>query len=173
MRARFVGPPLTGYIEAKLETWMGLTINREKTLVLDLKQKGASLDFLGFTFRYDLDRFGHAHRYLNVVPSKKSLAREREMLGALTDRGWGWKPIPTLIGEVNRHLESWASYFRYGYPSRAFEQLNAYLEMRLRQHLRRRSQRPFRTPEGVRDGAPLQRLGWVPLRRSAAPPAKA
>ena len=48
-----------------------------------------------------------------------------------------------------------------------------HMEMRLRQHLRRRSQRPFRTPEGVRDGAHLQRLGWVPLRRSAAQPAKA
>ena len=38
---------------------MGLEINREKTQVIDLKQKGASLDFLGFTFRYEPDRFGH------------------------------------------------------------------------------------------------------------------
>ncbi len=166
--AREQSPKLVGWMESKLETWMGLTINREKTRVLDLKQKGASLDFLGFTFRYDRDRFGHGHRYLNVVPSKKSLAREREKLRALTDRRWGWKPIPTLIGDVNRHLRSWASYFQFGYPSRAFETINAYVERRLRQHLRRRSQRPFRTPEGVRDGAHLQRLGWVLLRRSAA-----
>ena len=166
-------PKLVGWIETKLETWMGLTINREKTRILNLRAKGASLDFLGYTFRYDLDRFGHGHRYLNVVPSKKSLAREREQLRALTDRRWGWKPIPTLIGEVNRHLKSWASYFQYGYPSRAFEKINEYVEMRLRLHLRRRSQRPFRTPEGMRDGAHLQRLGWVPLRRAAAHPAKA
>ena len=171
--AREQSPRLVGWIDSKLETWMGLTINREKTRVLDLKPKGASLDFLGFTFRYDRDRFGHGHRYLNVVPSKKSLAREREKLRALTDRRWGWKPIPTLIGEVNRHLKSWASYFQYGYPSRAFDKINEYVEMRLRLHLRRRSQRPFRTPAGVRDGAHLQRLGWVLLRRSAALPAKA
>jgi RNA-directed DNA polymerase len=171
--AREQSPKLVGWIESKLETWMGLPINGEKTRVLDLEQKGASLDFLGFTFRYDLDRFGHGHRYLNVVPSKKSLAREREKLRALTDRCWGWKPIPTLIGEVNRHLTRWASYFQYGYPSRAFATIHAYVEMRLRQHLHRRSQGPFRTPEGMRDGAHLQRLGWVPLRRSAAPPAKA
>jgi len=36
---------------------MDLEINREKTRVVDLKQKGTSLDFLGFTLRYDLDRF--------------------------------------------------------------------------------------------------------------------
>jgi hypothetical protein len=41
---------LKGFIETKLETWMGLEINREKTRALDLKQKGASLDFLGTRF---------------------------------------------------------------------------------------------------------------------------
>ena len=42
---------LVDWIEAKLETWMGLEINRDKTRVVELKQEGASLDFLGFTFR--------------------------------------------------------------------------------------------------------------------------
>jgi RNA-directed DNA polymerase len=172
--ARQPGPQLVGWIESKLEAWMGLAINREKTRMVDLKQKGASLDFLGFTFRYDRDRFGHGHRYLNVVPSRKSLARERERLRALTDRRWSWKPIPTLIGDVNRHLRSWANYFQFGYPSRAFETINEFVAMRLRLHLRRRSQRPFRTPEGLSDSEHLQRLGWVLLRRSAARlPAKA
>ena len=46
------------FIESKLENWMGLEINREKTRMVDLKQEGASLDFLGFTFRYDRDRYG-------------------------------------------------------------------------------------------------------------------
>jgi RNA-directed DNA polymerase len=38
---------------------LGLGIDREKTRVTDLKQNGASLDFLGFTFRYERDHFGH------------------------------------------------------------------------------------------------------------------
>ena len=53
--ARFLTPNLRGYIEEKLETWMGLEINREKTRVVDLKEKQAHLDFLGYTFRYDRD----------------------------------------------------------------------------------------------------------------------
>ena len=61
--AHEVGPGLSGYIEAKLESWMGLEINREKTRVMNLKQEGASLDFLGYTFRYDRDRFGREQRY--------------------------------------------------------------------------------------------------------------
>lgn len=58
MLARVVSPRPRGFIEAKLETWMGLEINREKTRVVNLTQKGASLDFLGFTFRYDRSQFG-------------------------------------------------------------------------------------------------------------------
>jgi RNA-directed DNA polymerase len=54
--ARDVSPKLKGVLETWLETRMGLEINREKTRVIDLKQKGASLDFLGFTFRYDRSR---------------------------------------------------------------------------------------------------------------------
>jgi hypothetical protein len=38
---------------------------------------GTSVDFLGYTFRYDRDRFGRSRRYLNVIPSKKALKQER------------------------------------------------------------------------------------------------
>src|SRR5207237_9810088 len=48
--ARYQSRQLRGFIESKLETWMGLEINRDKTRVIDLKQEGVTLDFLGFTF---------------------------------------------------------------------------------------------------------------------------
>ena len=48
----------SGSSKQKLEAWMGLEINREKTRVVDLQEKGASLDFLGYTFRYDRDLYG-------------------------------------------------------------------------------------------------------------------
>ena len=60
------------WITNRLEDWLGLSINREKTSVVHLKQ-GESLEFLGFTFRYDRDLQGRDHHYLNIVPSKKSL----------------------------------------------------------------------------------------------------
>ena len=146
--ARCVSPKLSGFIEDKLESWMGLEINREKTRVVDLKQKGASLDFLGFTFRYDRSRLG-AGKYLNVTPSKKAVKREREKLRQMTSKANGWKPIPDLIEELNRHLRGWANYFRFGYPREAFDQINRHVQVRLGQHLRRRSQRPFQPPKGV------------------------
>jgi RNA-directed DNA polymerase len=157
--ARSVGSRLSGYIEAKLETWMGLEINREKTRVVNLKEKGARLDFLGFTFRYDRDLKGRGHRYLNVGPSKKALVRERAKLHEMTNARQCFKPLPTLIGELNRHLRGWANYFSFGYPRAAFREINAYVGERLTQHAQRRSQRPFRPPKGVSFYAHFQRLG--------------
>jgi RNA-directed DNA polymerase len=116
--ARYVGPKLTRYIEAKLETWMGLEINREKTRGVDLRQEGASLDFLGYTFRYDRDLRGQGHRYLNVMPSKKALQRERDELRERTSARQCFKPIPTLIEELNRHLRGWRTTSRLGIRAR-------------------------------------------------------
>jgi RNA-directed DNA polymerase len=159
--ARYQGPKLREYIEAKLETWMGLEINREKTRVVDLKEEGEGLDFLGYTFRYDLDLKGCGHRYLNVQPSKKSLQKEREALRAMTSCHQCFKPLPQLIGEMNRHLQGWANYFNLGYPRKAFRAINSFTRQRLTRHLKRRSQRPFRPPEGVSFYEHFKRLGLI------------
>src|SRR5216684_8935065 len=157
--ARHQTKALTQFIESKLEQWMGLELNREKTRIVDLKQVGASLDFLGYTFRYDRDRHGRPHRYLNVVPSKKALKKERAALRDMTGSRFCFKPIPALIEDLNRNLQGWAAYFRFGYPSQAYGNLNYYVQQRLRIHLRRRSQRPYRAPKGVSLYAHLRQLG--------------
>jgi RNA-directed DNA polymerase len=145
---RYVGPELNRFIEDKLENWLGLEINREKTRVVNLKEKGASLDFLGFTFRYHDDLKGRGWQYLNVSLSAKALKKEREKLKEMTGPSQCFRPIPKLIQSLNRQLDGWANYFRFGYPREAFREINSYVRDRLTQHLRRRSQRPFRPPEG-------------------------
>ena len=161
--ARYQGTRLRGWVESKLEGWLGLEINREKTRVVNLKEEGASLDFLGFTFRYDDDLKGQGWRYLNVSPSAKALKKEREKLHEMTNYRQCFKPIPQLIEELNRHLEGWKNYFDFGYPRVAFGEINTYIRGRLTQHLRRRSQRPFRPPEGVSYYEQIQRFGLVRL----------
>ena len=161
--ARYQGSQLIGFIEMKIETWLGLEINRDKTRVVQLSEAGASLDFLGFTFRYYDDLKGRPWRYLNVFPSEKALKRERAKLHEMTDHRQCFKPIPQLIEELNRHLKGWANYFSFGYPREAFREINSYVRYRLEQHLRRRSQRPFRPPEGVSYNDHFKSLGLVYL----------
>ena len=70
---RYQGAELSGWIESKIEGWMGLEINRDKTRVVNLKRQGEQLNFLGYRFRYEKDRRGRQHRYLNVTISEKAL----------------------------------------------------------------------------------------------------
>ncbi len=146
--ARYQSRRLIDWIEGLLEGRFRLTVNRQKTSIVKLHQPGESLTFLGFTLRYDRDRFGRNRRYLNVTPSAKALARARERVRELTDRKRNFVPIPQVIAEMNRFLKGWAGYFRHGYPREAFDKLNWYVTERLRHHLKRRSQRRYRAPEG-------------------------
>jgi RNA-directed DNA polymerase len=160
--ARYQGPRLIAWVESTLEGRFKLTINREKTRIVDLNDPGASLDFLGFTFRYDRDLHGRSHHYLNVFPSTKSVAHARTKLRELTSSRCCFRPIPALIQDVNRWLRGWSGYFRQGYPRQAFREVNSFTLTRLTRHLQRRSQRPFRPPEGRTFYAHLYALG---LRR--------
>jgi RNA-directed DNA polymerase len=157
--ARHQSPRLIGWVESLLEGRFRLTINRKKTRVVNLNQPAASLDFLGFTFRYDRDLHGRDRRYLNVFPSKKSLTRVRARLRELTHPRRCFQPITEMIGEINVALQGWKRYFQHGYPRQAFRHVNAFAMLRLIGHLRRRSQRPFRPPAGTSFYAHLQALG--------------
>ena len=64
-----------------------------------------------------------------------------------------------MIAEINRWMKGWSGYFRHGYPRDGFRKLNWFVLLRLTRHLQRRSQRPYRTPEGESFYAHLQRLG--------------
>jgi RNA-directed DNA polymerase len=161
--ARYQGEKLRAWIEKTLEGWMGLKINRDKTRVVNLNEEGSALDFLGYRFRYERDLYGRVQRYLNWEPAVKSLAREREKLRQMTGPNMCFKPIQVLIGQINVHLKSWREYFKLGYPRRAFRKIDWFVRERLIRHLRRRSQRPFRLPEGTTWYAELTRLGWSPL----------
>jgi RNA-directed DNA polymerase len=161
--ARYISPQLRGWIEGKLEGWLGLQINREKTRVLDLRQTGQSLDFLGYTFRYDRDRYGRPQRYWNLGPSDKTMARERETLRQLINAQQSHTPLPELIGRLNRHLRGWSNYFALGHPRQAFSGLNHFVRYRLGRHLQRRSQRGWRKRQGVSLYAHLEHLGLQAL----------
>jgi RNA-directed DNA polymerase len=165
--AKQMGSETIEYIESRLEGKFQLEINREKTRVVDLRKEGASLNFLGYTFRYDRDRKGRDRKYLNVFPSRKAVQREREKLHEMTQSRQCFKPIPILIGELNRHLKGWMNYFSFGYPTSAYCEIERYVRDRLIQHLQRRSQRPYRPPRGEPWLQHLAKLGLIPLSGTA------
>ncbi|MGH7175754.1 MAG: group II intron reverse transcriptase/maturase [Tepidisphaeraceae bacterium] len=157
--ARYQGERLRESIEGMIEERLGLTINREKTRVVKLKEAGAKLDFLGFTFRYDRDLWGGEHRYLNLVPSAQSVARERERIRELTDHDHCFQPLPEVIAQINRQTTGWKSYFNFGYARQAMREISHFSHERLTRHAKRRSQRPMKPAEGESYTGFFKRLG--------------
>jgi len=135
------------WVENSLEGKFELTINREKTKVVDLKEEKSQVNFLGYTFRLGQDLFGRAKRFLNMVPSDKAMKKEQESLHELTNSQQCFKPVPELIGEINQQLQGWKNYFSIGYPQAAYWEIDWYVRERLLHHLQRRSQRGFEFPK--------------------------
>jgi RNA-directed DNA polymerase len=148
--ARYVGPRITEWVEDVVEGWLGLTINRSKTRVVNVtRHSGESLDFVGYTFGYDWDRFGRGFRFLRVAPSDKAVARRKAWMRERVGRKQCFVPIPELVEQVNHSLRGWGNYFSLGHPRRAHRKINAYVVGRLTKHLKRRSQRACRPPAGM------------------------
>ena len=161
--ARHQGAQLKGWIEERLEGWLRLEINRDKTRTLQLKDEGQTLDFLGYSFRYEKDLKGRPWRYLNLYPSQKAMAKERDKLRELTGSEQCFKPAKALIEEVNEHLAGWKNYYKIGYCRREFREINHYVSLRLKKHLERRSQRGYQRPHSMSWYLFLRQLGLKPL----------
>jgi RNA-directed DNA polymerase len=161
--ARYISGRITRWLEHKLENELELTVNREKTQVVNLRKEGENLDFLGFTLRYDRDLHGRPHRYLNVFPSDKAMKRVRERVREMTCSGYK-RSLRTTIHHMNDLTRGWKNYFQIGYPRKRFRDVNWYILRRFEVFLRHRSQRkckPLMDGESLYAG--LRRMGLIPL----------
>jgi len=135
--------------------------------VVDAREPGQTLDFLGYSFRYDRDIHGRPWRYWNPVPSRGALQRERDTLRRMTGSEQCFTPMPELIGRINRQMQGWANYFSIGYPRMARRHINRYVRERLTRHAKRRSQRGYKPAEGVSFHEHFKKMGlvylWIPL----------
>jgi len=137
------------YIEQKLEGWLDLEINRTKTRVVTLTQKGTSLDFLGYVYRRHRSVRRKGTYYWHWSVSKKSVGRAMAQARQMVCHQNDLLPLAELIRRLNHYLRGWAEYFRLGYPQWMLAKLQNGIEGRLVQSCLRRSQRPMRPPAGL------------------------
>jgi RNA-directed DNA polymerase len=169
--AKHMDERIEAWVDGTVEGWLGLAINRTKTRIVRLKpESNESLDFLGYTFRYERDLYVRGKRYLVMKPSRKSIARMRAELRDLISRRSNFVPLPQLVGRVNLKLRGWRQYFSIGYPRRAHRTISHFTISRLTRHLKRRSQRPCCPPAGMTwYGFVTDTLGFDPLLSRSTP----
>ena len=158
-------------VEGILEGRMGLTVNREKTKVLDFREPHTTLTFLGYDFRMVRDRlFGTGKRYLTFGPSKKSMKGIREKIHAITHARNGLLTVEKVVGRLNKLTKGWGAFYSVGYPSKAFHAVNGYALRRMARFLNRKSQRRYRlkfadTYYGELNHYGMYWLKWGDVRR--------
>ena len=146
--ARYISARLRQWIQHTLEDRMKLTLHPEKTRIIDLRRSGTRVDFLGFSLERSASRYAGTPPYLRWSPSRKALQRERDALRTLTDRRSRWMAPRSLVQRVNEQLRGWWGYFGYGSCRLAAKDMTFMAAGRIYHSLRRRSQRPYRLPEG-------------------------
>jgi RNA-directed DNA polymerase len=114
---------------------LGLTLNGEKTHVLDARRE--HFNFLGFTIAMRRGiRTGR--EFPLTVPSKKALQHIRSEIKQLTTERYSATPTSTVVERVNEVVRGWVTYFYYGNCSAALSSLRTYLVKRVRIYLRRK-----------------------------------
>jgi RNA-directed DNA polymerase len=161
--ARYVGGRIKSSIKGLIKDWLKLEINEEKTRTVTLEMVGDSVDFLGYTFRVERSPYEKDRTYIRIEPKKKSIEKAKDKIRELTARNRSHLTIEDFIGKINQFLNGWRAYFKLGHPSRVFRDMDAYVEQRVVNHLRRRSQRGYKKPKGLTWYKYLRKNGLIRL----------
>ncbi len=112
---------------------LGLELKQAKTRIVQLREGGEGLDFLGFHHRYLHGRTRRSRQvtFLARWPSREAMQSARDRIRVLTDRKRLRHPVEEVVQELNRFLRGWGGYFRYGNSARHFDQISTYALKRL------------------------------------------
>lgn len=142
--AKYMTSKVRSWIENLLEQRFDLTINREKTKIVNLAEPKSGVNFLGFNLKQVILQGRKRAKFCLTTPADKSLKKAFEEIRERTKPENGYKPIPMVIEELNLFLRGWGQYFKLGNPSRAFSKVNRHVSHLLYKFLQRRSQRGYK-----------------------------
>ena len=125
---------------------LGLTLKDAKTRIVELREGGEGVDFLGFHHRW-VRGTTPASRHLCFLarwPSRQAMQHARERIHELTDRRRLRLPVEEVVQDVNLFLRGWAGYFRYGNSAVAFDKITFHAFVRLAHFIAKRHKRSGR-----------------------------
>ena len=131
---------------------LGLELHPDKTRRVELYDGKEGFDFLGCHLHKRLsgtiwERTRKRLYFLHRWPSQRAMKQIRQRVKQLTPRGRCHTDIREVIGQLNPVLRGWGNYFRTGNAHVRFNQLDTYVERRLRRLLVQRKGRHLRAGE--------------------------
>jgi RNA-directed DNA polymerase len=128
---------------------LGLELHPEKTRRVDLSRGAAGFDFLGCHLRKRMSGVIWEQRhqrvyYLQRWPSQRAMQRIRQRVKAVTSRDACHRDLRDIIAQLNPAIRGWGAYFRTGNAASKFQQVDTYVNWRLKRLLMKRHGRQLR-----------------------------
>jgi len=149
---------------------IGLRLNESKTRIVHLRAGGDGFDFLGFHHRWVRHPLKGTITYLARWPSPKAMNHARSRIRARTGRDRLAEPIPVVVESINRFLDGWLAYFRYGHSWAAIASLRWYTLDRLARLIAKRHSRSSRWGRKVVFCLEPDQLGVIRVTGIVVPP---
>jgi len=108
-----------------------LQLSPTKTRVVGLADGTAGFDFLGFHNRWVPVFQNPRRRHAASWPSQRAMQAARQRIRDLTPRQRVGLPISVIVQDINRFLQGWTAYFRYGNSAKQFKSFDRYVTHRL------------------------------------------
>ena len=150
------------YTERQLEWFAtelaaeGLTINSNKTRVVDMTVSGTAFEFLGFSFQRVRGYYA-GREFIKIQPAKASMAHFKDQIRQIVKHRTSLT-LDQLIARVNPIIRGWRNYFAaVGYPRTVFFKLDWFVCARFYRWSRRLSQRASKR---------LAQNAWEVLRKA-------
>ena len=122
-------------------TKLGLTINEQKTKIVDFKDPKQSFPFLGFDYRYRKTRQGKDG--ILRTPRRQARIKLQQKIKA-TFRAKRGRPVNEAVEIINPILRGWVNYFRIGNSGRCFSVIKDWVQNKVRRHIfKAKKQRGF------------------------------
>jgi len=120
---------------------LGLTINEQKTKIVDFKDPKQSFPFLGFDYRYRKTRQGKDG--ILRTPRRQARIKLQQKIKA-TFKAKRGRPLKEVVEIINPILRGWVNYFRIGNSGRCFSVIKDWVQKKVRRHIyKAKKQRGF------------------------------
>lgn len=113
---------------------LGLTLNDEKSRVVDIDDYKQTFSFLGFDFRRKTTSNGK--KGVNITLKKQARIKLQRKLKLIFRKKRGCS-VQTVVSEINPIVRGWVNYYRIGNSNPCFTLVKDWLEKKVRRHLYR------------------------------------
>ena len=130
-------PGIGAELLERTKKWLeraGLTLNEEKTRLLDVQQE--KFKFLGFEVSWRTSRQGRG--YPHIEPHPRSQQKLRQKVRDTLNHWTLWRSEEQAIKELNATVRGWGNYFYHANSTRVFHKMNQYVAERTRRWLWRK-----------------------------------